>query len=125
MKIKINLPSRFGRKSVAPHVQLIVRRVFLWAVVGLLAAHVARAAQTQCSVTVKALDWGWYDTNGLRGSNAYVVGQIPGSTSAPPAQLRDFFVFNVPSFTGTLTSASLEIDVDGFNTPDSSEVFEL
>ena len=125
MKNELNPPSRYGSESSGYSLYLLASRVCLWAVLAVFVAPSAGLAQVYCTVTVGALDWGWYNTNGLRGSNGYLAGQIPGSTSAPPAQIRDFFVFNVPSFAGTLSGASLRINVDGFSSPDSSEVFQL
>ena len=89
------------------------------------AAPFAGRAGAQCLVTVNALDWGAYNASGQHLTDTYEVGHTPGSTSAPPVNYRDFFVFNVPAFTGTLSSASLRVTVNGYASPDSAEVFQL
>ena len=98
-------------------------------IVGLLllggAAPFAGRAGAQCLVTVNALDWGAYNASGYHLTGTYEVGHTPGSTSAPPVSYRDFFVFNVPTFTGTLSSASLRVTVNGYASSDSAEVFQL
>ena len=83
--------------------------VSLWLGTGLA----ARGADCN-PVAITALDQGWYDSNGTHspGNDNYFCGD--GVANAP---LRNWFVFNIPTFTQPVTSAALRINAwrpDGF-----------
>lgn len=75
---------------------------------------------------VSAVDSGWYDWNGFHSptNTNYFAGQANDGVN-PIRQLRDWFVFNVPSVGGTITSVRLELFLPGLVSPDPSETFEL
>jgi hypothetical protein len=77
------------------------------------------------SLTVPALDTGWYDATGFHGptSGNYMAGDTTSLTRVPP--YRNFFVFNVPNFSNAVASASFRVRTFNIVSPTGSEDFEL
>lgn len=75
---------------------------------------------------LNAADSGWYDWNGFHSptNTNYFAGQFNNNVD-PIRQLRDWFVFDVPSLSGTVTAARLELYLPGLVSPDPTETFEL
>jgi hypothetical protein len=62
-------------------------------------------------ITLTSSEQGWNQngvTNGTSSSNNYIVGNC--NDCANPGEVRDFFGFSIPTFSGTAISAVLEID---------------
>ena len=76
------------------------------------------------SLTIDALDHGWYDVSGYHYSENenYFCG-ISGGLAAPP--LRNWFAFNIPVLTQQVVSASLRIYTFDLNMTGVSETYEL
>lgn len=77
----------------------------------------------QSTVSLTAIDSGWYDSNGSHNSfnTNYFVG------SANSRELRNFFVFDRSGIDGTIYSATLKAfnPTPGFVSPDGSEAYSL
>lgn len=75
------------------------------------------------SVTLNAADRGWYDNTGYHfaGNNNYFVGDEDTGTHT----LRNWFVFNVPVFTGTVVKAELLINCYTNRSPNPHETYVL
>jgi hypothetical protein len=104
------------------------RRLLLSAVVvlagSLLGAHRASAAQ----VTLNAVDSGFYNSlgNSPFSNGNYAAGWFV--TSVPAGEARSFFVFDLASVGGTITSATLRItmpDTAGYVSSDPTETLSL
>lgn len=74
------------------------------------------------SVTITSADRGWYDDTGghTPGNQNYYVGRQAGGTV-----YHNWFVFNVPSFTGTIVQAELLINCYSNTSPDAEETLVL
>lgn len=92
------------------------------AAVALLAGSARRA--TAQSVTLGAVDSGWYDSTGFHDSTNpnYLVGR-----SSAGAVSNNFFVFDVSGLAGAIASAELRIfnPAEGFASPDASETYSV
>src|SRR5689334_14792188 len=80
------------------------------------------------TLTLNAVDSGFYNDAGTFASSNgnYAAGLY--ITSSPPGQLRDFFVFDLSSVSGTITSAKLQIlmpNTAGYLSTDPTETFTL
>jgi fibronectin-binding autotransporter adhesin len=75
------------------------------------------------SVTLNATDRGWYDSTGQHNAsnNNYVAGDGDGTTNT----WRNWFVFDVPAFTGTIVQAELLINCYSNVSPYGQESFVL
>ncbi|MFN7140229.1 MAG: immunoglobulin domain-containing protein, partial [Limisphaerales bacterium] len=76
-------------------------------------------------ITINAFDSGWYSSSGLHspGNRNYIVGHFQSASSTPP--FRNWFVFQIPSFSGSLVSASLRIRTYGMESPQGTETDQL
>ena len=74
------------------------------------------------SLSINAVDSGWYDAAGnhIPENDNYYCGDGVGS-----APLRNWFVFNIPTLTQSVASASLQINTFYLNLPDNTETYEL
>ena len=109
----------------------------------LFAAALGTSAVSQAQ-TLSSVDRGWYDINGIH-QNAnpnYIAGALQGG-SPNTADVRNFFVFDLGSVTGTITSARLHlwnpaddpttttVNESGFrstpmgNSPDRTETYQV
>jgi fibronectin-binding autotransporter adhesin len=79
--------------------------------------------QPGSSVTVNAAAYGWYDDTGYcsPGGGNYLVGESTGGTN----RYRDWFVFNVPEFNGTIAKAELLINCYSNRSPEGRETYVL
>ena len=86
------------------------------------------------SVVIPYTDRGWYTDTGFHevGNDNYFVGDERGPGCFPcSSDIRNFFVFNLAGVTQPISSAKLALvvpgplPVAGYNSPDTSENFEL
>jgi hypothetical protein len=74
---------------------------------------------------ITAADSGWYNSTGLHDpfNGNYLVGLPPDA----PGQYRNWFVFDVPAVSGSITSARLELfnPSGGYSSVDGSETYTL
>ncbi len=63
------------------------------------------------TITLDAIDSGWYDNNGRRNdvSQNYVVGQVFAFGAGPARQSNNYFVFDLSSITLPIASAELRL----------------
>jgi hypothetical protein len=82
------------------------------------------AAGTSQALVLDAADRGWYDLNGSSNpSNLnYIVGDLEGGSPNLP-EVRNFFVFDLGSVSGTITSATLHLFNPADN-PATTAVYE-
>src|SRR5262245_29463868 len=75
------------------------------------------------TITISAIDSGTYTSSGfhLATNKNYTTG-ISGGT-----EVRSYFVFNLPSFSEPILSATLELSnpPNGYTSPDAFEIFQL
>src|SRR5580765_3858758 len=101
------------------------RRVFQGLCAVLVSCFAWSEGIAQCSPDIYAMDSGWYDANGfhLNGDQSYVVGDWPFSGTRPP--YRNWFVFDIPTLRGPISSVSLEIFAHDVASVDGTEWFQL
>lgn len=99
------------------------------AVIGLTLAGFTTTASA-ATITLDATSRGWYNQNGQALSTFhgaptanYAAGQSDNSGTL--MQLRNFFIFDLPSLTETIVSATLRLTPRGYVSPDPSETYEL
>lgn len=75
------------------------------------------------SVTINATDHGWYDNLGFHnpGNKNYLAGEAGPETNI----YRNWFVFNVPEFSGTIVQAELLINCYQNSSPHGRETYVL
>jgi hypothetical protein len=76
------------------------------------------------ALTLNASDRGWYDSTGHHdpGNVNYIVGE---NTSGATNEHRNWFVFNVPAYTGTVVQAELLLRCFTNRSPTGAETFVL
>lgn len=87
------------------------------------------------TVTINYIDSGWYNTFDLQDpdNENYLVGTCSSFTCNDAAVYRNFFVFDLATVTGTITSATLRLynpsvfdgSTNGYHSADASETYEL
>ncbi|MGR6327713.1 PEPxxWA-CTERM sorting domain-containing protein [Sphingomonas sp. XXL09] len=86
-------------------------KTFLFAMTALTA--VAGATSASAATTITASGRGWYNqsggNNGISATNNYAAGNC-GAGDCNVGEFRNFFTFNLPTFTGTVSSATLILD---------------
>ncbi len=76
------------------------------------------------TITLNALDMGWYDSTGFH--NPLFLNYVTGDTSLNDAKLyRNWFSFNVPTLTAPILSAQLRLKTYDYMSPQTSETYEL
>lgn len=78
------------------------------------------------TITLDATTTGAYHSNGtFTIAGNYAIGWYP--SASPPGELRDYFVFDLSSVTGTIVGATLRAQdpATGYSSPDGSETFAL
>lgn len=91
----------------------------------------AFAGEARAQTTIVADDTGWYDNTGEHTASnvGYIVGNcgelIACGASRP--EVRDFFVFDLSSVTGTIIAAELQLvnPSGGFSSGDASEDYDV
>jgi hypothetical protein len=99
-----------------------MKRYLIGSTISLLAITGSTAAQA-ATITVAAVDSGWYDSTGFHLSTRtnYLAGEVGGSTP----QFRNFFVFDLSGVSGVVTTATLRLDTASFSSFDPSEDYSL
>jgi hypothetical protein len=74
------------------------------------------------TVTLGAVNSGFYDAKGGSTSGNYAAGWFVGTTSI---ELRDYFVFDLSTISGTITAATLHITTNQYISVDPNETFSV
>ena len=80
------------------------------------------------TTVISAVDTGWYTNSGYHypGNTNYIVGDLRGLFDGSLREFyRDWFVFNLPTFSQPVTSAELKINTYEFLSNDASETYVL
>jgi putative intracellular protease/amidase len=87
----------------------------------LMLGPVGRAAD--CPLIVPVSDAGWYNAASFHDPDNY--NYIVGYHAAGPTELRNFFVFDLPEFSGSAAGAQLRIFAFTINSAQTTETYEL
>ncbi|MDB9485369.1 S8 family serine peptidase [Dolichospermum circinale CS-537/01] len=79
---------------------------------------------TGSTITLDAVDTGWYDNTGYHEPNNtnYIVGDYEISDGK---LFRNWFTFNLPTLTAPIISAQLKVKTFDYNSLDASETYQL
>jgi hypothetical protein len=89
----------------------------LLAIIGILNVNVAQAA------IFNAVDRGWYDHTGAHSSGN--KNTITGQDGSGTTDYNSFFLFNLGSLSGTVTSGVLRLELEAYFGPDAFEAFTV
>jgi Ca2+-binding RTX toxin-like protein len=79
---------------------------------------------TGSTITLNAFDTGWYDSTGFHdpGNANYLAGD---NNTSDAKLYRNWSTFNLPTLSGPIISAQLRLNTYDFNSPTTSETYEL
>jgi len=75
------------------------------------------------TITLNAVDTGWYDSTGFHGPTNR--NYHAGDENVSPRITRNWFTFNLPTLTAPIISAQLKVNTFDYNSPQTSETYEL